>query len=164
MMNVNLQQLFTMQKELDAFIEKTQGIDFDVFREKTLALLVELGELANETRCFKFWSTKGPSEDAVILEEFVDSVHFLLSLGIMKGFNDLKEWPTDARDASLTELFLQAQQAIIVFGNEPERENYEEIWKCYGAIARTLQFDAQQIIDAYISKNEKNYERQRTGY
>lgn len=164
MMNVNLQQLFTMQKELDAFIEKTQGIDFDVFREKTLALLVELGELANETRCFKFWSTKGPSEDAVILEEFVDSVHFLLSLGIMKGFNDLTEWPTDARDASLTELFLQAQQAIIVFGNEPERENYEEIWKCYGAIARTLQFDAQQIIDAYISKNEKNYERQRTGY
>lgn len=161
---MNLQQLFTMQKELDAFIEKTQGIDFDVFREKTLALLVELGELANETRCFKFWSTKGPSEDAVILEEFVDSVHFLLSLGIMKGFNDLKEWPTDARDASLTELFLQAQQAIIVFGNEPERENYEEIWKCYGAIARTLQFDAQQIIDAYISKNEKNYERQRTGY
>lgn len=164
MMNVNLQQLFTMQKELDAFIEKTQGIDFDVFREKTLALLVELGELANETRCFKFWSTKGPSEDAVILEEFVDSVHFLLSLGIMKGFNDLTEWPTDARDASLTELFLQTQQAIIVFGNEPECENYEEIWKCYGAIARTLQFDAQQIIDAYISKNEKNYERQRTGY
>lgn len=164
MMNVNLQQLFTMQKELDAFIEKTQGIDFDVFREKTLALLVELGELANETRCFKFWSTKGPSEDAVILEEFVDSVHFLLSLGIMKGFNDLKEWPTDVRDASLTELFLQTQQAIIVFGNEPKRENYEEIWKCYGAIARTLQFDAQQIIDAYISKNEKNYERQRTGY
>ena len=51
-----------------------------------------------------------------------------------------------------------------MFGNEPERENYEEIWKCYGAIARTLQFDAQQIIDAYISKNEKNYERQRTGY
>lgn len=164
MMNVNLQQLFTMQKELDAFIEKTQGIDFDVFREKTLALLVELGELANETRCFKFWSTKGPSEDAVILEEFVDSVHFLLSLGIMKGFNDLTEWPTDVRDTSLTELFLQTQQAIIVFGNEPERENYEEIWKCYGAIARTLQFDAQQIIDAYISKNEKNYERQRTGY
>ena len=54
---MNLQKLFEMQAALDAFIEKTQNITHDVFREKGLALLVELGELANETRCFKFWST-----------------------------------------------------------------------------------------------------------
>ncbi|CAM5579582.1 hypothetical protein LSPH24S_09404 [Lysinibacillus sphaericus] len=56
---MNLQQLFTMQKELDDFIAKTQNIEHDVFKEKGLALMVELAELANETRCFKFWSTKG---------------------------------------------------------------------------------------------------------
>ncbi|MBQ0140686.1 MAG: dUTP diphosphatase [Kurthia sp.] len=161
---MNLQKLFTMQKELDAFIEKTQGIDFDVFREKTLALLVELGELANETRCFKFWSKKGPSADSVILEEFVDSVHFLLSLGIMKGYNTLSTWPTDQREDSLTELFLQAQKGIIDFSLAPTLVNYEEVWKCYGAIAKALHFEEESIINAYISKNEKNYERQRTGY
>lgn len=161
---MNLQKLFTMQRELDSFIEKTQKIDFDVFREKTLALLVELGELANETRCFKFWSTKGPSPDAVILEEFVDSVHFLLSLGIMKGYETTKKWPTDEREGNLVELFLQTQQAIIEFSTDASLEKYEEIWKCYGAIAKALNFDEQNIIEAYISKNEKNYERQRTGY
>lgn len=161
---MNIQKLFVMQRELDAFIERTQNIDFDVFREKTLALLVELGELANETRCFKFWSTKGPSADEVILEEFVDSIHFLLSLGIMKGYEDLEQWPKDGREGSLTELFLQTQQAIIEFSNDSTREKYEEIWKCYGAIAQVLNFEELNIIDAYISKNEKNYERQRTGY
>lgn len=161
---MDLQKLFTMQKELDAFIEKTQGIDFDVFREKTLALLVELGELANETRCFKFWSTKGPSEDEVILEEFVDSVHFLLSLGIMKDYNKLTIWPADQRENALTELFLQAQKGIIDFSITPTLESYEEIWKCYAAIAKSLNFNEESIIAAYISKNEKNYERQRTGY
>lgn len=161
---MNIQKLFVMQKELDLFIERTQNIDFDVFREKTLALLVELGELANETRCFKFWSTKGPSEDKVILEEFVDSIHFLLSLGIMKGYENLAQWPTDDRKDSLTELFLQTQQAIIEFSNDSSLEKYEEIWKCYGAIAQVLNFEELNIIEAYISKNEKNYERQRTGY
>lgn len=161
---MDLQKLFIMQKELDAFIAETQNIDFDVFREKTLALLVELGELANETRCFKFWSMKGPSADEIILEEFVDSVHFLLSLGIMKGFDSMMEWPTDAREDSLTELFLQTQQAVITFSNDVTLEKYEEIWKCYGAIAKALNFTEESIIVAYISKNEKNYERQRTGY
>lgn len=58
-------ELFDMQRALDKFIEETQNINKDVFNEKGLALLVELGELANETRCFKFWSTKGPSEKAL---------------------------------------------------------------------------------------------------
>lgn len=34
---MNLQQLFTMQKELDDFIEQTQNIQQDVFQEKGLA-------------------------------------------------------------------------------------------------------------------------------
>ncbi|WP_249646256.1 dUTP diphosphatase, partial [Lysinibacillus sp. D3C2_S12] len=50
---MNLQQLFTMQKELDDFMEQTQNIQQDVFQEKRLALMVELAELANDTRCFK---------------------------------------------------------------------------------------------------------------
>src|SRR5688500_20051556 len=54
----------------------------DVFREKCLALLVELGELANETRCFKFRSKKPRNDDSVLLEEYVDNRHFRLSLGL----------------------------------------------------------------------------------
>ena len=82
---MQLSKLFTMQRELDLFIQNNREKQTDVFQEKGLALLIELAELANETRCFKFWSTKGPSDDAVILEEYVDSIHFLLSLGIEKG-------------------------------------------------------------------------------
>ncbi|MBK3493544.1 dUTP diphosphatase [Viridibacillus sp. YIM B01967] len=161
---MNLQKLFTMQQQLDAFIEETQHITKDVFREKGLALLVELGELANETRCFKFWSTKGPSERSIILEEFVDSIHFLLSLGIKKGFDDLEEWPTAKREGDMTDLFIQTEAAVLNFIQKPERAQYEEAWILYGALAEALDFTAQDIVGAYIAKNEKNYERQRNGY
>jgi len=161
---MKLAKLFEMQRKLDAFIETNQEIRTDVFMEKGLALLVELAELANETRCFKFWSTKGPSERHVILEEYVDSVHFLLSLGIEKGLDHLEEWPIGKQSGSLTELFILAQEEILYFLKNPELTPYRKVWELYNAIAEGLGFTNEEIILAYIQKNDKNYERQRNGY
>lgn len=54
---MNLQKLFKAQKELDDRINKEKGLEGqDLLGKKILALLVELGELANEERSWKFWS------------------------------------------------------------------------------------------------------------
>lgn len=161
---MNLQKLFEMQKELDAFIEKTQKIERDVFKEKGLALMVELAELANETRCFKFWSTKGPSERDVILEEFVDSIHFVLSLGLLKGFMSIEKWPVNEEKRDLTEMFLMTQETILTFIQHPTEDSYLAIWQCYGLVAYNLGFSFDDVVRAYVEKNEENYQRQRTGY
>lgn len=160
---MEFKELFEMQRELDAFIEKTQKIDRDVFREKGLALMIELAELANETRCFKFWSTKGPSEREVILEEFVDSIHFLLSLGIEKNLY-LDAWPEITMKQDLTNSFLRTQDQILTFIQQPNMDHYRGVWQCYGILAYNLGFTFDDIIQAYIAKNEKNYERQKSGY
>ena len=59
---MNLTRIFGMQEvliqeSLRAWIEGQ-----NLFYNTILALQVEIGELANETRCFKHWSNKGPSE------------------------------------------------------------------------------------------------------
>lgn len=161
---MNLSKLFTMQRELDAFIQNNRVGNADVFQEKGLALLVELAELANETRSFKFWSTKGPSPREVILEEYVDSIHFMLSLGIEKGFDDMYEWPAGEVSGELTEVFLKTTESILHFLNELTLESYKNMWIHYGAIAQNLGFTHAQIIEAYILKNEENYKRQQEGY
>lgn len=160
---MEFKELFEMQRQLDTFIEKTQNIERDVFKEKGLALMIELAELANETRCFKFWSTKGPSEREVILEEFVDSIHFLLSLGNEKGLS-LEAWPEIQMKEDLTNWFLRTQDAILTFILHPTEDYYRGVWQYYGVLAYNLGFSFDDIIGAYIAKNEKNYERQRTGY
>lgn len=54
---MNLSKLFEMQKKLDEDIMKRKGLEGqDLLPKKILALQVELGELANEWRGFKFWS------------------------------------------------------------------------------------------------------------
>lgn len=55
---MNLAKLFEMQRKLDEHIEKEHPRQEgeDRLLKKILALQVELGELANEWRGFKFWS------------------------------------------------------------------------------------------------------------
>lgn len=161
---MNLHKLFTMQSALDQYIQSNKEVTEDVFIKKGLALIVELAELANETRCFKFWSEKGPSERSVILEEYVDSIHFILSLGIEKGFQDLLEWPRETVEGDLTTLFIATNKSILTFLEEPTKTHYEKVWVMYGKIAEELGFSSEDVLRAYIAKNETNYERQKNGY
>ena len=107
-MRLETKKLYEIQDTLDRRIFENH----DVTREDTtirriLALLVEVGELANETRCFKFWSSKAPSEKAVILEEYVDGIHFLLSLGIdLQVMPDYLECGDPGQQADITEQFI----------------------------------------------------------
>src|SRR6185312_3767022 len=89
---MNLIKLFETQSKLDARIVEEKSLQGrDMLPEKILALLVELGELANEWRGFKFWSNKqspairpsNPIEHGnPMLEEYVDCLHFILSIGL----------------------------------------------------------------------------------
>ncbi|WP_085829043.1 dUTPase [Clostridium massiliodielmoense] len=86
---MELKKFLEMQKKLDAaIVEKHYGkIEQKEFlNERLLALNVEVGELANATRCFKYWSTKGPESKERILDEYADVMHFWLSVGHTLGF------------------------------------------------------------------------------
>lgn len=77
---MNLAKLFQLQENLDERIRKEHGLQGEsLISKKVLALQVELAELANETRCFKFWSNKKASAKEIILEEYVDCLHFILT-------------------------------------------------------------------------------------
>lgn len=153
-----------MQKDLDQYIsEKHHLTDQDLFQEKYLALLVELGELANETRCFKFWSTKSRNKKEVILEEYVDNIHFILSIGIEKGF-EIESIPFDNSKLTETEQFNVVFQKCVLFYNDPTRENYIQLFRSFLQLGNMLGFNEKDIQEAYMAKNEINYERQQVGY
>jgi dimeric dUTPase (all-alpha-NTP-PPase superfamily) len=163
---MNTQTLFKMQKALDGHIESQHNLEQeDLFDRKVLALLVEVGELANETRCFKFWSVKPASETETILEEFVDGVHFILSLGIECGFEDLETIPKSQSDElDTTNQFLAIYQYVQKFRVSRSKEDYLQLFQSYLKLAQLLGLNDDQIEQAYIKKNEVNYERQRKGY
>lgn len=163
---MNTTILFKMQKALDSHIESQHGLeDEELFDRKVLALLVEIGELANETRCFKFWSVKPASEKDVILEEFVDGVHFILSLGIECGFEDIESITAGkSMETDMSNQFITVYESIQNFRNSRSKEDYITLFKRYIDLAGLLELNDEQIEQAYIKKNEVNYARQREGY
>ena len=162
---MDYEYLFRKQRELDAYIEdKLESADRgDIFRKKILALQVEIGELANETRCFKFWSKKGPSERSVILEEYVDGLHFILSLGLDKGLVYTSAPLSDER-VDQTDAFLDLYQTIGAFYAEPVQKTYEALFQSFLLLGQLLGFSEASILEAYKKKNEVNHTRQDQGY
>ncbi|GAA0333444.1 dUTP diphosphatase [Bacillus carboniphilus] len=164
---LNLNKLFQMQRDLDQTIEeKNNLLTDDLFERKVFAFIVEMAELANETRCFKFWSQKGPSEKQVLLEEYVDGVHFLLSIGIEKNFDSIEiDWEKVKKGtSSLTTHFLKINEDVLQYRSAPTIETYSQLCYSYFELAHLLNFTLQEVEQAYLKKNEINYQRQESGY
>ncbi|PLT31204.1 dUTP diphosphatase [Peribacillus deserti] len=164
---MNYDQLFALQKSLDLHIETMHGLrKEELFDKKVLALLVEVGELANETRCFKFWSLKKSSPREVILEEYADGIHFILSLGITKSYEHIGPDMDEAenRDCDMTSQFLTVYKSINTFKEDPSEQVYKEMFTQYAKLGHLLGFSFADIETFYMDKNKVNYERQQQGY
>jgi dimeric dUTPase (all-alpha-NTP-PPase superfamily) len=163
-MKLKIDDLIPYQQQLDQRIFEIHGTDrFSTMQARLLALLVELGEFANETRCFKFWSVKGPSEKAVLAEEFGDGLHFFLSLGI-----DLDDDGSDIEaifvEGSGTDKFLALFDAIVIFGRNANLDTYREAFGLFFGLAQSFGLSDEEIREHYLKKNEINHTRQDHNY
>ncbi|WP_245613665.1 dUTP diphosphatase [Alkalihalobacterium bogoriense] len=161
---LNLQSLFSLQKQLDDRIMKEHHLTGqNVVAEKMLALQVELGELANETRCFKYWSVKPPAPQDVILEEYVDGIHFILSIGLDCGYTSVNV-QMEATKTQIVTLFQQVFDDITKFNQSQSQETYKQLFQTYLQLGQALGFSEKNIEKAYLQKNEVNHQRQDEGY
>lgn len=155
--------LYRRQEELDRYIEEQHNISKRTkIEEKILALHVELAELANETRCFKFWSTKESSGPSVINEEYVDGLHFLLSLGLDLDYRYIS---TPLKGiGNITESFLTVFDAVQKFREQKSGEAYQQLFTAFLSLGKDLGLSEEDVKIAYHAKNEVNFKRQDEGY
>jgi len=177
------------QKKLDDRIVEEKGLQgVNLLDEKILALQVELGELANEHRGFKFWSEnqtaitlaarktgngKGETYNP-LLEEYVDCLHFILSIGLEIGIRpdelkDLHIWNADGV-SQFNSLFAYASELYtfywsVEYTKEEMKSKYINLLEgLLGLGIYGLGFTWEQIEQAYYDKNKINHERQDNNY
>jgi dimeric dUTPase (all-alpha-NTP-PPase superfamily) len=162
---MNLAKLFELQKNLDERIRENHGLHGEsLLSKKVLALQVELAELANETRCFKFWSDKQPSDKKVILEEYVDCLHFILTLGIEENFTEIEIDDKELLQYDLTAQFLNLYIDINDFITCSSKDQYITLFEDFLVLGKILGFKPYEIEAAYYEKNDINHKRQDEGY
>ncbi|GIN13176.1 hypothetical protein J26TS2_30430 [Shouchella clausii] len=184
---MNLTKLFEIQKELDRKIIEKKGLEGrDLLPERILALQVELGECANEWRGFKFWSEDREPRTKIakpfandmrgdgyiyqnpLLEEYVDCLHFILSIGLEVGVtaNKFISFKLDSITDQFIELNYQIYRVkqLSEWSKQRARLDWVMLFDLFMGLGEMLGFSPGEIEDAYLAKNEVNHERQVNGY
>jgi len=198
---LNLAKLFEMQRQLDERImeQHPELRGQDNLPWKVLALQVELGELANEWRGFKYWSNNRKArilaykkcpcgtdygwcdeygcEDGLLaynplLEEYVDCLHFILSIGLELKAEKYK--PFSLKKGNVIEQFIELNMQTCWIFVLNKNENAMHIRKMRGewyflidlfiGLGEMLGFTWEQVEQAYMQKHAENVARQERGY
>ena len=163
-MKIDLTDLYKKQAELDKRIADNHNISYETTRERRiLALLVEFGEFANATRCFKYWSNKPSEALDVVLDEYADGLHFFLSLGIdiktsKKQYNHTKH------ASNLTKQILEVYRLTAIFYKKQDEKSYIKAFQAFINITPLLKVRWSSIEKAYYKKLGENYSRQDNNY
>ena len=163
-MAMDLTDLFKKQAELDETIAKNHNVTYASTRSRRImALIVEIGELANATRCFKYWSNKGSEDKEIVLDEYADGLHFFLSLGV-----DIKTSKTSYNRTKhledLTAQFHEIYHRIDIFNKKQDEASYIKAFQSFLNLLPLLGYRWKDLQKAYYKKLGVNYVRQETNY
>jgi dimeric dUTPase (all-alpha-NTP-PPase superfamily) len=168
---MDLEKLFQMQQKLDQRIIDEHDLEKSLFINKILALDVEVSELANEWQGFKHWKVN-PQPKLGMLEEYVDGLHFVLSIGLEIDF-PIGDWEIGSIPSCdgvaiqileiKTALMNIYQRFALRYSTNCEQE-YIELLEMYIGLGEMLGFTEVEIEQAYLDKNAINHQRQDQGY
>lgn len=156
-----LKELLEMQRVLDKAILKEHDNVYDekIATQMKIALFVELGELMNElpTR-FKHWKKTAVDNREKALVEYVDALHFQLSLFNYYGF------VIDEKCHDYNRTFHVSKSVYECLKNNTKLNDTTFGLTSLFELGRYIGFTWEEIYQAYKDKNAVNYERLKNGY
>ena len=204
---INLAKLFETQKLLDKRIVDEHNLHgHDLLPQKILALQVELAELANEWREFKFWSRDqeprtfewigkcekcnghgvddeniscpncagtGDGNRNPLLEEYVDCLHFILSIGNDISLSNVLVKNLEGEFKDMLECFRHCNNWVVNLDYTLHEtacyistieKVYENLISVFLELGEMLGFTPEQIEQSYYEKNAINHQRQTDKY
>ncbi len=151
------QIVYDENKELDKMFDDTFK-DPEMFKKNKLELLVEIGELANETRYFKYWSTKKMDME-LVKGEFADcmimSFYFfnILNVSLDEEFKEIND------DYDNVDIFGRLYKLAVDFYIKEDKEIIKEFFSTIIKLGHMIGFSDQDIIDLCLTKIRRDKQR-----
>jgi len=163
-----VKDLHKKQEELDNLVREKNG-SVPSPADIIFCFKTEFYELANEIEFFKHWKkNKGKGNE---LEEYVDCLHFLLSIGNLYKINLIEVEFPDSCFSYTEDDFYELWETIedhlrnLPYGSQDEiRENYSNLFETFLDLGDRLGFSEKKIREAYLAKWYVNVQRQKNNY
>lgn len=161
-----LKQIWEMQKELDKRIHDKMGLsESETIDKRKIALIVELGEMLQEMpSVFKYWKRGAVDNREKALAEYIDVLHFALSLtnkntldSIIKSItgNDGLFW-----EFVISNIKCESYYSIV----KDMFQTNIDILLVVIYVGIISNFTWSEIYQGYLAKNAINHERQDNNY
>lgn len=145
--------VFKANKELDEMFNNTFP-DSEMVKKNKLELLVEIGELANETRYFKYWSNK-PIDIDLVKGEYADCIIITLYFFNIMGISLDDEFKTIEQYDKI-DIFGRLYKLASEFYYNDDKDIIKEIFVTIINLGYLIGFNNQDIIEACFNKINKN--------
>ena len=140
-------------KELDAMFNN-RFPDLEMVKKNKLELLVEIGELANETRYFKYWSNK-PMDMELVRGEYADCIIITFYFFNIMNIN-LDEEFLNIDNYDNVDIFGRLYKLASDFYYNEDKKIIKEIFVTLIELGYMIGFNNNDIIDACMMKINKN--------
>lgn len=159
----DLTNIYKTTKYIDGLFESRYTNDKDIVRKNRLELLVELGELANETRCFKYWSINQTGDKEKVLEEYIDCLFMTLYFCNIMDVSLDEDYPSSS-NGDIIETFLKLYKYSGNLESNPNKEELKMILVELDHLARLLDFTIEDLERVTIKKKKIIEDRFNTDY
>ena len=159
---MNWNDIYVKNKRLDdIFFEKFKNDD-KMFEKNCIELIVEIGEFANESRCFKYWSNKSMKKEET-LEELADCIMICLYFYNYLNIDKIKIKTYDFSSDILVCLNEIFKLSTLLIDNIDE-EIVIKIFSYLIYIGSLVNLEEKEIYEACLKKIEKQEKRLEEGY
>ncbi len=161
---LNIKDIYKETKHLDELFALQYDIrSQEIIKKYKLELLVEFGELANETRCFKFWSTRQTGDKEKVLEEYIDCLFMILYFCNITNVSLEEEFPV-VEEKDIITTFLTLYEYGNDLSKNLERETIKKLLVEILYLASLLDFTLDDLVRETKKKSLIIQERLESDY
>ena len=154
---MNIHILLNQEKELikNIAIDDTLN-DYTLFARKHLQLHIKMSDLANETKCYKYWVGEIDSVNLEnVFQKYISCFHQILFLGLDGDFEDLETVTAQSTDSCLSDQFLNLYIDINDSIMSSSEDHFATLVEDYLTLGNCLGFSEEQIIEGLCECNEE---------
>ena len=143
-------RIYENNKRLDiTFFERYQNTP-DFFKKNCIELLVELGEFANETKCFNYWSITEPNKEK-ILEEYADCITMVLVFFNISNL-EIEEYYNHIESKNLLDVLNHLYELSVTLMNNYSTQTVKDIFGNLLYVGEILNLKQEEIINSIDEK------------
>ena len=128
---------------------KNEVLNVQRLNQKILAFLLDLGQVAEDSRCYLFWEKDEPIDHQQLLEDYLEGLTMLMSIGYELRIDSIKNHSEIPSPTDIYSLFFKIYHSILKVQSHYSSEDYQNTIDDYFTLGFQLNIQIEEILNSY---------------